>query len=485
MPLERLSIKELSPSGELLGVLTCHSGQITVFRAVNQSDLGKYVRAFAGIQGKDRLVLALDDHEFRPAEHTLIGYGERYSAADSECVQDVLLSSGVSEPELGALLVSSGLDGIATKPCAELSQDEERRVRLTAAMAQPHKVLVLNDPFDCISSMWRERFAELLVRFVRTHSGLVVVPQLSYRPESWIDNESIARLQVGENVQKTIGFGSSPSQVFSALQQVRQEAINRVSISTESAPNPAEIAWEQAEQRPSPPASNDSPQVPRWVLPAGVACLLGLILLGSVLASWFTGTAPAPTRGDELASTLPGGDSQDNQSTAPSGNGPALESSITEASAPMSSAAAEVAELSIPAKASSVAVSEESMPPPVEESPIRIARVLDLYPARIRSSIVESFEGLQVDSKAVANNEAPRISKVQQQTSRTDRRSRPASDTSDLLKVLESSSTDSPGEPPAKQPSEAELQGMSPEQRREVIRQRFLEAIQRASNQSR
>jgi hypothetical protein len=125
------------------------------------------------------------------------------------------------------------------------------------------------------------------------------------------------------------------------------------------------------------------------------------------------------------------------------------------------------------------------MPPPVEESPIRIARVLDLYPARIRSSIVESFEGLQVDSKAVANNEAPRISKVQQQTSRTDRRSRPASDTSDLLKVLESSSTDSPGEPPAKQPSEAELQGMSPEQRREVIRQRFLEAIQRASNQSR
>lgn len=485
MPPERLSIKELSPSGELLGVLTCHAGQITVFRAVNQSDLGKYVRAFAGIQGKDRLVLALDNQEFRPGEHTLIGYGERYSAADSALVQNMLLASGVSEPELGALLVSTGLDSVASKPCAELSQDEERRVRLTAAMAQPHKVLVLNDPFDCISSMWRERFAELLVKFARTHSALVVVPQLSFRPESWIDNESIARLQVGENVQRTIGFGSSPSQVFSVLQQVRQEANSQAGELADSTQETTEGAWNEASRAVPAPASDIAPQVPRWVLPTGIACLLGFIFLGSALASWFTGDRSTPLQSNEIASDLRGDELDSDRANSHSSGRPDDQALMPEVAVPVSAAALAGSDQSNSSE-SSIIISTENAPSSAEqEGSVRMARVLDLYPARIRSSIVESFEGLQADSKVIASNEAPRISKAQQQASRSDNRSRPPSDTSDLLKVLESSSTDSPAEPPSRQPSEAELQGMSPEQRREVIRQRFLEAIQRASNQNR
>ncbi len=462
MPLERLQIKQLSPSGELLGVLACHAGQVTVFRAVNNSDLGKYLRAFAGVPGKDRLSLLVDDSEFKSSEHNLIGFGERFSSADQESVSAFLLKAGVPDQSLGATLSSVGLEAVSEQPCAELSQDEERRLRIIAATFQPERALILQDPFDSIGSMWRDRFAELLTQFARNRGGLVVVPLLTYRPESWIDNEFIARLQVGENVQKTIGFGSSPSQIFSVLQQVRKEAAEGIPDSEDS------VQVAEALDIEEPPPPNDSKtDAPRW-LPFALALLLvGGLSLGVFGTSLFTSSGPGET---EVAST-------GTQSLA--SNLPHQQSSVHHDSSIEATQHSEGATMD--ASSSQDFQDASVAQDPTAAPATQVARLLDLYPARIRASVVESFEGLSQDSGSRQGDEAPRISRDRQKVTASS--SKQKGTASDLLSVLETTSSDKPSEPVAAQPSESELQDMSPEQRREVIRQRFLEAIQRASQQ--
>src|SRR5690606_29163351 len=119
-------------------------------------------------------------------------------------------------------LLSYGLDGTAHTPVRQLSKDQERRLRLIAALHDATKrALVLNDPFDEITSQWRERFAELLLSHTRAHHRLVIIPGLTYRPECWIDNPLIARTEVGEEQHRTIGFGGQPSQMSELAHQMR------------------------------------------------------------------------------------------------------------------------------------------------------------------------------------------------------------------------------------------------------------------------
>jgi hypothetical protein len=134
--------------------------------------------------------------------------------------------------------------------------------------------------------------------------------------------------------------------------------------------------------------------------------------------------------------------------------------------------------------ASAEALPEEPSPSPIPEATQepRVARLLDLYPAAIRDSVIESFEGVITTQADLAVQNSPRLSRDQAASQVV---KRPASgNTSELLTVLESTSSETTTEPevaPQNNPSDAELESMSSEQRREVIRQRFLEAIQRAA----
>jgi hypothetical protein len=106
--------------------------------------------------------------------------------------------------------------------CANLSQDEERRIRLIAATNAPDRILIVSEPFEPIATAWRDRFAELLLSFARSRKGMIVVTSLSYRPECWIDNESIARIEVGQTAQRTIGFKAQDPSNANLVKQLRE-----------------------------------------------------------------------------------------------------------------------------------------------------------------------------------------------------------------------------------------------------------------------
>lgn len=218
----KLQLKLLSNSGELLNVINCTAGRVCVFRGNTPSDLRPYQRALIGTQGKEKISVNVDGNDYNPDEHNVIGLGEA-APHIGLTVRQFFARCGVEDESLPALLSSYGLDGVADTKCSALSPDQERRVRILFAISQPAKVLVANEPFEHITSQWKERFAELLLDFARLKSGLVVIPSLSYRPECWIDNSLVARIEVGQSIQRTIGFGQAGSEANEMIEELRRK----------------------------------------------------------------------------------------------------------------------------------------------------------------------------------------------------------------------------------------------------------------------
>jgi hypothetical protein len=218
----KLQIKLLSQSAELLSITNCSAGHISVLRAESPSELRPYQRALSGHQGRERFIITVNGVEYKTEDHNLIGFGE-IPPHSGLTVYQYLSSVGLIEGAISGLLTSFGIEGIAQQACSALSPDEERKVRLFAAVADPTKVIVINEPFEPIHSSWRERVSEFLADFVRTKNGLVIVTSLSYRPDSWIDNPIISRHQVGQSLRKTIGFGSAGSEGSQLINQLRDQ----------------------------------------------------------------------------------------------------------------------------------------------------------------------------------------------------------------------------------------------------------------------
>lgn len=452
---EKLILKQLSKSGELLKVITCYAGQIAVFRGATPSSLTPFQRALAGIPGSERFVVELDHKQFVPDEHILIGFGEHFSGGGvtAKTAAALLLSCGVSESAVASALYSYGLEQIERTPLATLTACEERRLRILVAIYQPDKVLVLNEPFEPVSTQWRERLAEGLVAHVKAHNRIIVVPSLSYRPECWIDNEHIARIQVGESIQKTIGFGSTSHEMSDLVKKIRESGSP---AGPQNQPGYSQQPAEPSEQAQIVTHSPSANYRKGW---------LAVGLVGILCVGFTVGISLSRNETDELS--LP--------------NAAEHSSSVAFASAPLQgvSSASSVPEITASAEVSSVA--------PTPHGP---KLLLAAYSDDIRKSIVESFEGTGVDAApSSVLGRAPRLSADEAARTKTDQPSSAPSTASELLSVLRSAETSTPQiseptEPPtAGDATGDDLTALSPEQRREVIRQRFLEAIQRASAQ--
>ena len=215
-----------SNSGELLHVATCHAGKISVLRASSPGELRPYQRALCGSNAKDNLEILVDGSAYQSEDHTSIGFGEPSPTVGLTVREFLTRRSGISELSINTQLLSIGLEEIADKRCGELSLDQEARLRLLAASVDADKVLVLNDPFENISSKWRERVAEILANFAKSRDALIIIPSLSYRPDAWIENDAVTRIEVGQTSQKTIGFGSAGPLDNAALEEIRRKLVS-------------------------------------------------------------------------------------------------------------------------------------------------------------------------------------------------------------------------------------------------------------------
>lgn len=461
---KKLQIKLLSQSGELLNVTNCAAGQISVLRAESPSELKPYQRALSGFQGKERFVILVDNTEYQHEQHQLIGFGE-IPPHSGQTVAQYLIGEGLTEGSVDSLLMAFGLENCTERQCSSLSLDEERRVRILGATISADKALVLNEPFEPISSQWRERFAEYLSEYARSKNGLVVVASLSYRPDNWIDNATISRQQVGQSLRKTIGFGSHDSETTQLMNQLRDQLRQEESddrsrplAAAASFGAVATAAGSGDEQQTNYPS--EEIHAPWWQQPSALVALKGASTLGAgCIGIWaaltFSGVIDTNNRGASAPVTKMAAANKSDQTlkqiAESKGDGTAQHSAAALAGGGGAN--------------------------------VKTALLLDKYPEVIKAALLDT-------SRGVMGEVAMPEESVQAQ---------PAQQSGNLYSLLESASSDKPdpagdvggSEPSYDEPqsagswSESEqsepVDASEEEARREAIRQKFLEAIRAAA----
>ncbi len=482
---QKLQLKLLSNSGELLSVVTCQAGKISVLRASVPSDLRPYQRVLSGSSGKENILAVVDGTDYRPDEHTVIGFGEP-STTTGLSVKEFLAKYDVPENAIDSLLLSIGLESVLDKKCSELSADQEARLRLLAATTDPERIVVLNDPFENISGQWRERAADILATFARTRKAVVIIPSLSYRPESWIDNQSVERIEVGQTSQRTIGFGSAGSAHNAFINEIRDRVRQDAQSAAASQHIPPQP--ENSHNRPAATLSAAAMGAPLAMgvdpseavaTPSKLAALtkVGSLVVGAGVGVWVafalvnrganeSAPAPAPTKArvvdSQAANKAPAQPVQPQPAVAEH----ARDGSA--ATAPLQPAA----------------LNNQGTLHRSPDSPPQF--VLDRYPAPIRIALVETAKGV---GGYKAGPSQPAVIAAPASHNNTG---------GNLFSLLEKASDAKPGagrpdaalpasDEPYSEPAEAEAAYQEPrdmteeESRREAIRNRFLEAIRAAA----
>ena len=474
MNYQTLIIKQLSRSGEVLRTISCASGFVTVFRSHHYADLKPYQHALAGIAGADRFIISLDETNYEPSLCTLIGFGERFESTDGTSRQ-FLERAGVPSDGVLSILAMFNLEKCVDVLCTELSPGEGRMIRLSALTYARSQVVILNDPFESIPNQWRDRFAENITLHARTIPAIVLVTSLSSRPESWIDNEFIVRTQVGETRQKTIGFGSAPSEMRQMIDQVREEMrseeeqasgvdvplpLNPQKDSGAEIRLPGDkqatlISWEEG----APEGSDDAPSTESIPPPPSRSLPWIRVASGGLLILLVSGSYLFIVQEKHKTPSVA-----------------TLENVVTPARQTKDTATAP----------SIVAANLKVTPTAIlsTATPVAEKLILDDYPSEIRTSIIHLVEGISPpigsESDAPAE-EAPKPALVKS-----------VGKSANLLQMLENANgstapaaggeaTSEIADAPA--PVNGNDDQMSWEERREVMRQKFLESIRAASEQ--
>ena len=204
---EQLEIIRLGQQGDQKRRISCLVGRVSVFRSTSESELELYINALRGENTADRFSLLLDGHVFDPKQHHFIGFGETFSAEDPITVGEYLAQAGYSAEEIEQTALTHGLGGLSRARVAELAPGQARILRVLAATAKNDHVMIVNEPFDDVPDSWREALAERIVRYAWKYKAIVLVTRLSYRPECWVENEFITRIPLQRPRQHTIGMG--------------------------------------------------------------------------------------------------------------------------------------------------------------------------------------------------------------------------------------------------------------------------------------
>jgi hypothetical protein len=267
MRYEQIEINRLGSQGEVKRRIRCLAGHITVFRANDPQLLKLFANGLMGVTVPgERFSVLLDNTPFNADIHPRIGYGERFSPDDVMTVADYLVQAGVPTDGVDSLLLSHGLGGLSREACRNLSPEEDRMVRLLAIAFSDAGVVILNDPFALVPETWRNTFARDLSNFAWQKRAIVVVPALSDRPDDWIENEIVSRIQLEAPRKKTIGFGGAGADDIETQKMIaalRQEAAAGVSPLPER--QSSRIAPEKDLLKGGGPGATEPNQRARWL----------------------------------------------------------------------------------------------------------------------------------------------------------------------------------------------------------------------------
>lgn len=206
--LARLDINHFGSDGTLIKRVSCLGGFVTVFRGrPEMSDL--YLAALLGRPQTERFSILLNDSGFNQKSDSLfLDDGELRYEQNQTCAE-YLGSLGVSSPEAEPLLLRVGLGGRSTELLSRLSKQELYVLKVLNATLSDTKVLVLDHAFRQLPENMADSLASFLTNFATQSKRIVLVFNLSMRPQCWLENVYVNRVELSRIRQSTIGFGSS------------------------------------------------------------------------------------------------------------------------------------------------------------------------------------------------------------------------------------------------------------------------------------
>jgi hypothetical protein len=197
-----ITIKRIIADVNIGITLNCAAGSISVLQddegGLNQDYervlLSTAQRSGEGVE-RDGLVLS-------SSEITSIGFGP--VREDHPSAGSYLLSLGLHEDECEEIIKQYELESQAYLPFRLLPTTAQRQLQLIGLMRTPVTLAVLNDPFMPFSGRWRERFAELLLDYVRTTSSTIVLLNLSFLPKAWSEKPEVRFVNLAAEQEKTV-----------------------------------------------------------------------------------------------------------------------------------------------------------------------------------------------------------------------------------------------------------------------------------------
>lgn len=229
MAQEKLQIKVFSEAGAIANLLNCFAGQVTVLRAKSSEALVPFQDILFGRAQVRNMQVLLDDQHYNAADQFLVGSGSPMISGEGGVI-DYLVSAGVANDLALRSLDMYGLASFSFRKCRDLSTCQATRLALLAAVHGKAAVAVLDDPFKNITPEWREKFGELISSGAALQGKIIVVTSLTVRPECWIDNLQIVRVQIDDARHKTIGFGGDAHDLNVLVRQLRQSLKEEVDL---------------------------------------------------------------------------------------------------------------------------------------------------------------------------------------------------------------------------------------------------------------
>lgn len=291
-----LTIQRILTDGAVAKTVTCRSGRIAVLRSHAPEKLYEYELALRGkLENPSIFRLMFNGSVYDPTQPIFIGF-DKIQYRSEMTVRHILTESGVDQAQLEGFISSHGIQQIAEKPLQELSSEQAQALSLLQVSLQPFPLIVMNDPFLAIPEQYREMYAHTLANGIWKNKGIGIVVSLSWRPDAWIDNDLITRVQIDQTSRRaTVGIGSE-NPLTELAKQIRQE---KQSIQEK---REAEQRAEEQDERGAKSTALTLPKTPTKNAlknPLVRLSALSVLLIGvSLLILWDQGTLSTTSNGE-------------------------------------------------------------------------------------------------------------------------------------------------------------------------------------------
>ncbi len=182
-------------------------GRVYVLVDEDGANIDPYLKFFSGTE-REKLSLDWNGETQPRSKWAIAGFADSFP--EGSTINSFFASIGVAAGAVTDILNKYDLSRVAYLSCAQLSVTAQRQLSLIAALRQSARVLVLNDPFQPFSGRWREQFAEELLENAQQQQRCVIIVNLSFMPQCWIEKGSVTRVDVQaaavEAINRAIGL---------------------------------------------------------------------------------------------------------------------------------------------------------------------------------------------------------------------------------------------------------------------------------------